>query len=116
MLIPVRKPDGRVYMTLICDTCRRSINETDFPGATVDFSAIQQAHLESASAEELADAAAVLHFHAQCAPQRCVKQTWQKADSMLYAMAANVFNAPGSAIAKAALKIRRHMGPDAQFP
>lgn len=104
MLIPVRKADGLIYHELICDTCRKVIKPKDFEAATVDFSPIKQKDLKTADYEDLINASRVYHFHAGCAPQQCVGACWQKGDSVLYALAANVFH--GTPVGKAAKEIR----------
>jgi hypothetical protein len=115
MLIPIRKRDGLIYQELICDVCRKRIDEADFPSATVDHSPISQARLQHATTEELQLAALQRHFHAHCCPRKCTAASWNKVAHTLYSMAANVFNAKGSTIAAAATKIRAAQGPDFGF-
>jgi hypothetical protein len=116
MLLPIRKRDGLTYQELICDACRKRIDEVDFPSATVDYSPISQAKLQHASTEELQAASTQRHFHAHCCPRKCTAESWNKAAHVLYSMAANVFNAKNSTIAAAATKIRAAQGPDIGFP
>jgi hypothetical protein len=116
MLIPIRKRDGLVYQELICDACRKRIDEADFPSATVDFSPISQARLQHATAEELQAATVQRHFHMGCAPSKCTGESWQKLHRVMYAMAANIFNAKGSTIAAAASEVRVDQGIDPCFP
>jgi hypothetical protein len=116
MLLPIRKRDGLVYQELICDTCRKRIDEVDFRATTVDFSPISQARLQHASMDELQAAALQRHFHKGCCPRKCTGESWQSMDRIAYAMACNLFNAKGSAIAAAATKIRKEQGSDSCFP
>ena len=116
MLLPIRKRNGLVYRTLICDTCRKPIDECDFPAATADFNPIQAKDLQAADYDVLLQHAVERHFHAGCAPQHCTSACWQKVDRTIPAMVANLFNAKGSTIGKAAEAVRKEQGPDEAFP
>ena len=115
MLLPIRKPDGLVYQTLICDGCRKPIREDQFPEATVDFNPISDKDLAKASPEQLLAALHQRHFHADCCPRECTASSWQKLDRVLYPMVVNLFDATNSPIAKAALKVRSAQSPDPSF-
>ena len=116
MLLPIRKPDGRVYQTLICDACRKPIREHQFTEATVDFNPIDDKDLDKASPEQLLASAHQRHFHADCCPRKCTAGFWQKLDRVLYPMVVNLFDATNSPIAKAAEKSLRSQPADPSFP
>jgi hypothetical protein len=116
MLLPIRKPDGLIYRTLICDHCRRPIHEEDFAAATVDFDAIDEGDLATASHDALSRHAVEHHFHGECAPSDCTRSQWAKLFRAIPAMVANVFDAKGSAIGRAASAERATTTPDPLFP
>lgn len=119
MLLPIRKSNGLVYRTLICDHCRKPIKESDFKSATVDFFSIDEADILTASYDTLKNHAIEHHFHDNCAPAQCTRTEWAKVFRVMPAMVANLFNAKGSPIGKAALAARRHQikeYPDPSFP
>jgi hypothetical protein len=115
MLLPIRKRNGLIHQTIICDVCRKRINEQDFPSATVDFSPIDQDRLQHATAEQLQAAALQRHFHADCCPTQSTAAAWQKLHRVVYSMVINVFNAKNSTVAAAAKRIREAQGPDTSF-
>ena len=117
MLIPIRRADGLVYHTLICDQCRKPIHEKDFEGATVDFTPISEADLADADYAQLCKHTIQHHFHAECAPDVCTRSHWAKVYRVLPAMVANLFDAKGSVIGKAAIETRQpQLGTEISFP
>lgn len=118
MLLPVRKANGLIYRTLICDHCRKPIKEADFKSATVDFFSIDEDDLPTASYNTLKNHAIEHHFHDACVPQSCTRSEWAKAFRVMPAMVANIFNAKGSPIGKAAQQERKQQlknSPDPSF-
>lgn len=107
MFLPIREPNGRTYHTLICDACRKPIKENEFNAAIVDFFPITSANVASADYDTLLNHAATRHFHVACAGAHCTRTHWAKAHRVMYALVANVFNAKGSTVGKAAQIIRK---------
>lgn len=117
MLIPIRRANGRIYRTLVCDHCRKPIHEKDFRHATVDFTPIDENAVAEADYDKLCKHSIEHHFHAECAPATCTRSHWAKVYRALPAMVANLFNAKGSAIGKAALETRKpQLSTDISFP